>query len=615
MVRRFVFPLPMPGISTYRSIQNPRLYRLLRRRGYSKEEAARIANAATPGHTVKAATPRAMRATTRDANESAWLVQEDALDGFGGATKRAPSGGAGRHYARDARGRFARTAGAAARSDERSALVGAHAGQRSALRQRHAEERAAAGRGAGLVEVRQRHAGERATLRATHAEQRAALSARHASDRATEAAAAVAGPAKGRDGEPTRAYGADPNTSYTMRHRLVDMSEIQASNTANGAINPHYDPALQPRDRSRQASQAQIDAVARKLNPDVLVTDFHRIDGGSPIIDHNGNVLSGNGRTLALQRAAELHPAQYEAYRQRLKEEAAKLGINPAEIDGMRHPVLVRELTGDHDTAAFAREANSSGTLRMSPLEQAKVDAGQISDQHMLSFHVKEEQNIDQALRDKDNRRWVNDFLKDIPDNERATLLTRNGELNQMGLYRAKAAIYTRAFPGEHGERLAESMLESLDPDLKSIQTGISGALPALSRARALTSSGERDRDLDLTEDIARSVDVLARIKDNPALTANTPANQVVHKYLNQGQMFDRELDHNQERLLVHLDKISRRPAEVRSFLARYADIVERQPPPGQADLFGGGGRMTRAQLLDALLGPAEPATRQEGLF
>ena len=90
-----------------------------------------------------------------------------------------------------------------------------------------------------------------------------------------------------------------------MRHKLVDMDEIHASNTQNGAINPHYDPRLQPRDRSRAASQAQIDTVARQLNPDVLATDFHRIDAGSPIIDKHGNVLSGNGRTLALQRAME----------------------------------------------------------------------------------------------------------------------------------------------------------------------------------------------------------------------------------------------------------------------------------------------------------------------
>ena len=41
----------MPG-GRYRSLQHPRMYRALRKRGFSKEAAARISNAQTPGHTV-----------------------------------------------------------------------------------------------------------------------------------------------------------------------------------------------------------------------------------------------------------------------------------------------------------------------------------------------------------------------------------------------------------------------------------------------------------------------------------------------------------------------------------------------------------------------------------
>jgi hypothetical protein len=43
----------MPGWRWKRSLQNPRLYEALRRRGYSKRAAARISNAATPGHRVR----------------------------------------------------------------------------------------------------------------------------------------------------------------------------------------------------------------------------------------------------------------------------------------------------------------------------------------------------------------------------------------------------------------------------------------------------------------------------------------------------------------------------------------------------------------------------------
>ncbi len=425
----------------------------------------------------------------------------------------------------------------------------------------------------------------------------------------------AAAPPPNTKGGQTRAYGADPNQSYTMRHELVDMGDIQASNTATGAINPKYDPSLQPRDRSRAASQAQIDDVARRMNPDVLTTDFHRIDAGSPIVDKDGNVLSGNGRTLALQRAAELYPEQYAAYRAKVKAEAEALGIDPRAVEGMKNPVLVRRLEGDADTAAFAREANSSGMLRMSPLEQAKVDAHVLSDRAMLKLNVGDGQDIDRALRDKANKPFIDEFMKTVPDNERANLMTRNGDLNQMGLYRMKAAIYTRAFPGAAGERMAESMLESLDPEVKTIQNGISAALPSFSRATALTRSGQRDKDLDISEDMAKVVDTYARIKDNPHLTANTPSHMLVDKYLGQSSMFDRDLTPDQERLLRHVDTISRKPTAVRDFLNRYAQFVEGAPPPGQASMFGSGDRPNRAQLYDYLLGGASTGPSQAGMF
>lgn len=412
----------------------------------------------------------------------------------------------------------------------------------------------------------------------------------------------------------TRATGQDPNRPYTLEHKIVDMADVTASNTATGAINEKYDPALQPRDRSRAASQAQIDTVARNLNADALVADIHRIDSGSPIVDAHGNVLSGNGRTLALQRAAELYPAQYAAYKQAVKDQAAALGIDPATVDGMKNPVLVRELKGGADPVAFAREANTSGTLRMSPLEQARVDANVLTHENVLKLHVGEG-GIDQALRSRDNKPFVNDFLKTVPENERANLLTRDGDLNQMGLYRMKAALYTKAFPGEHGGRMAESMLESLDPDVKTIQNGISASLPAFSRATSLTRSGARERDLDLSDDFAKAIDVYARIKDNPALTANTRADQIVRKYLDQSSMFDRELTPQQERLLVHIDSISRKPTAVRDMFNKYADIVESSPMPGQSSLFGDMGRMTKDQLIDAIVGSSAPTQSQGFMF
>lgn len=42
----------MPG-KKYRSLQNSKAYEALRKKGYSKQSAAKISNAQTPGHKVK----------------------------------------------------------------------------------------------------------------------------------------------------------------------------------------------------------------------------------------------------------------------------------------------------------------------------------------------------------------------------------------------------------------------------------------------------------------------------------------------------------------------------------------------------------------------------------
>ena len=55
------------------------------------------------------------------------------------------------------------------------------------------------------------------------------------------------------------------------------------SNDEYGAVNPAYPAELQPRDRSRTASQLQIQEMSRRLNPRLLA-DSPTAQNGAPII-------------------------------------------------------------------------------------------------------------------------------------------------------------------------------------------------------------------------------------------------------------------------------------------------------------------------------------------
>jgi hypothetical protein len=389
-----------------------------------------------------------------------------------------------------------------------------------------------------------------------------------------------------------RAFGSDPSRIYEFRYRVVEMDELIASNTDQGGVNPAYDQTLQPRQRDRAASQRQIEQMAQNLVPEAYLWDFKALDKGAPIIGADMMVESGNGRTLALRRAAQQGGERWQDYRAQLEAQASDLGI-AGELDGKAAPVLVRERITEVDRTAFAREANSAPILQMSPLELAKVDASRIDDAMLLRLQVKEDQSIDKALRAAANREFVGGFMRSLSENERAMLLRRNGTLNQMGIWRMKAALFTRAFPGEAGERIADTFLEALDSDTKNFESAISGTLPRISRAQGLISSGQRATDLDISGDVSTSLDMLARLRETGMLPQH---------YVEQSNMFERELTPFQERLLLHFDAIGRKPKQIRQFFNAYADLVEDAPHPDQGDMFGGGAGPSKDDLLSRII-------------
>jgi hypothetical protein len=402
-------------------------------------------------------------------------------------------------------------------------------------------------------------------------------------------------------GRPTEAFGLNPRDKYQFTHRIVDMADLQASNTLAGGINPNYDPALQPRDRSRASSQAQIDKLAGRMIPEYMTEDMRRIDTGSPIIDANGNVLSGNGRLIAMQRQIDTpgtYPGKADAMRAEAIRRAEELGIDPAAVRDMKNPVVVRLLDDPNiDPVAFAKEANASTTLRMSPMEQARVDAMDLPADFGTRMDTGDGSSIDLALRNKANKPLIDEFIGTIPENERGGILTAEGGLNPMGLYRLKAAIFTQTFPTEEGQRMARSLLDSVEPDLVSVQTGIAGALPVLSKAAGQTRTGARGAHLDPTGDIATTVDTLARVRSYGPFADIKPANRV-DVFLEQANAFTGDtradkpvvisLTPQQKVLLKHINGIASKPRIVKSFFSEIARLIDESAAPGQGGLFGG---------------------------
>lgn len=407
----------------------------------------------------------------------------------------------------------------------------------------------------------------------------AALGARHLARRARGTLATFGHVPTPENPQRALAIGADPSRRYEFRYRVVDLSDLVPSNLPNGAPNPAFPSSLQPRARDRAASQIQIEQIARGLEPDALLTDVGRIDSGPPIIGSDLIVESGNGRTLALRRAAEQYPEQFGRYVESLRRDIGQYGLSEADLAGKQRPILVRERVSDVDRAAFAQEANNAGLLRMSSFEQATQDAANLSDDAVVGLQVGDADTIASALRRTENRDLVRRWVGTLPENERAGVLDASGQLSSQGYERLTNAMLVRTYGAGSGERLARAFIESADPTVRNVQAALMASLPDVARAEALIRSGQRDAGLSIADDIAAAADMLARLRREGVKVGD---------YLGQSAMFERELTPIQESMLEFLDRGQRRPSTIREALREYASRVENTADPNQVDMFGG---------------------------
>lgn len=409
-------------------------------------------------------------------------------------------------------------------------------------------------------------------------------------------------------GHSSEAYGADPSDAdktYQFKYRVVDLNDLTPSHTDALAVNPNYPAELQPRIRSRAASRLQIENMAANLNPKVLLRDTGFLDTGPMIVGSDNVVESGNGRVLALRKAAQDYPAKYRLYRQMLINQADTYGFKDDEIEAMKTPVLVRERVTPVNRVKFAAEANTSNVLAMSPFEQAVQDAGRLSDSAIQSIEVGEDETIDQALRRKANAPIVAKFYDSIPANERASIVDAKGDITPTGMQRLKLALFTKTYQGDAGQRLARTFSESADPNVKNMEAAMFQSLPEMAKAESLIATGAREKELSIAPDMAEVIDTYSALKRTGTR---------VDDYLAQNEMFEQRLNPTQRAMLAHLDSESRSPKKIREFINDAAGQIVSAPGKGQGGMFGSEYEITKEKIINASINKQRKESGKEPL-
>jgi len=196
------------------------------------------------------------------------------------------------------------------------------------------------------------------------------------------------------------------NNQVPVRYVIKPMAKVQASHIA-GEVNPNYTlKELQNRTRGTVTDDAILQNRAANLKPEELA-ESPNTQYGAPVVNKNGEVISGNGRMETLRRAYELGNTSY-------KEMLDKLGYN---TEGIERPVLVRETIDDltpEQQVAIAEASNVSETSAFDHARQAMNDAKLL-------------------------KKGVSDpitFADELPLSERQAYIRENGQYDLLALQR-----------------------------------------------------------------------------------------------------------------------------------------------------------------------------------
>jgi hypothetical protein len=297
------------------------------------------------------------------------------------------------------------------------------------------------------------------------------------------------------DGAEARVFTAS-GRAVDVQYQVVELRSLIPSHADDGALNAAYPHAegVQPRDRSREASQAQIADIAAKLEPSRLGPSSEAATG-APIVAGDNVVESGNGRVLALRRVYgdPNLSAQAAAYRAFLK-------AGGHDVDGMEAPMLVARrvsaLTPD-ERRAWVKEANAETSLTMSAAEQARADAD-LAGRAIGLF-----QGGDVA--DARNAAFVRAFVSGLPQTAQGRMTAAGGGLSSEGARRIRAAVLARAYGDEMGP-LLERILEGDAEGLKAIAGALQDVSARWAAMRAAAAADEIAPGMDVTADLLAAV-------------------------------------------------------------------------------------------------------------
>lgn len=295
-----------------------------------------------------------------------------------------------------------------------------------------------------------------------------------------------------------------------IRYRVVEADQITASHLpSNGfKVNPAYPEGVQERVyHSDKAEQDKVRGNAQGFRPDLVHNTNPDAVNGAPLSTSDGIVLGGNSRTMTMQLMyAE---GKGDKIKSHLAENAHQFGLTSDQVEGMKQPILVRELVdtsaataGKPELKDLVRRANESFTQGMDPRAAQVALAQRVPDRaiEQLSASMGADQTLNAFLSaGKPAKEFVQTLQAAgvIDRRNRSQYVRKDGLLNQDGRTYVERLLVGKMVPDP--ELLGELPLDTM--------ASLARSAPAILSAKAA------DPKHDITEDLRVALRTMVDMK------------------------------------------------------------------------------------------------------
>jgi hypothetical protein len=395
------------------------------------------------------------------------------------------------------------------------------------------------------------------------------------------------------------------------KYEVVEASALKAShNERTFQPNPEHVGGQERQYQTDKNEQMKvIEASGKKFDPRMILTDDPSPAGGPPMILDDGSVIGGNGRSMILKRVYA-DPQRSEALKASVRDSAAKFGIDPAAIDAMQEPVIVRRLTKEQRAnmnpvraAELSRKLQAGLTATLDPAadqaSRAKVLLGNPETLRTIESVFKGDKTVREVMADPKLARQLVEHLQKsgvLTPQEASQFLTPEGLLNKHGKDLVEGTL-TRTIVDD------PQLLEDVPPHITNKLTGNLADL-AFARAR---------EGFDLSKPIKSALEAYHRFR-----AADLGSDKdALDTWLNVQQQLTPDPIHSDAKAKRLLElMVGENTKQFKERVRQYAEDA-RSTMPGQGRMFGGDATPDQAfddafhtGSVDADLIAGEPADR-----